>query len=543
MDQNIARVLHVTSRTNVGKKRSVNQDALRTQPLDPNSPTQHGLFLVADGVGGNLPKGEIASRTAVDAMTDYYYSFSSNADMLERVEQAVQAAHTHVREQALAEGVTTIGTTLVGLALAPDGEAVAFNVGDSHIYLIRHGEIRLISEDQVSPMDDPLNPGRRSTKISTYVGQPNALVPNFFPIEARIGDMYVLCTDGVWSKIKDEELRDTLLSQSTEQAADTIVQMVLDRGAPDNLTLVIVQLGDPVIKRTRGLRNRFLAATLLILILLMIGFLLIQRESLRLLSMPTQIVIVPTRTAEATVESENTPEIQVPIAAEITDEPTETLTSTATLRPPTLTRTPTLSPTPSATRTPLPSATASPAPSATRTATSTPTLTPTPTPTPTNAPPTSTVDPTLVTFTPSPTVATFTPSPVPPSATPNLLQSIQTAVAQALGESSGEPMVIVNNPLGLSVREGPGLIYPRIGRGIAKGETASIVGYAEGIDGRKWYYVIPEVSRPGWIADRVDGVEIRGDVSKVPPRTVPPTPTPTAAPAPTETPTTETSNS
>lgn len=509
MDQSIVRVLQVASRTDIGKKRPVNQDALRTQSFDPNRSTQHALFLVADGVGGNLPKGEIASRTAVDGMADYYYSFAANADMLERVAQALQAAHTHVREQALAEGVRAIGTTMVGLALAPDGEAVAFNVGDSHIYLIRHGAIRLISEDQVSPGEISASLPRRSTKISTYMGQPNPLEPNYYPIEARIGDTYILCTDGVWSKVNDDELCDIILSQPIDQAADTLVQMVLDRGAPDNLTLVIVQLGDPVIKRSGGRRTRILGAVLFALILLSVGFFLIQRGVPGFSSSPT-----PIDPTQADDESSNTPEIQPVLVIESTntDEPTGTPSKTATPIPPT------------ATWTPVPTATftTNPIPSATATQTPQPTATDIPTQTPTEAPPTSTINPTFVTFTASP----------PPSlATPNLLESVQTAVAQVLGRNS-EPIIIVNNPIGLSVREGPGLVYPRIGRGIAGGETASIVGYAEGADGRKWYYVIPELSRPGWIADRVEGVDVRGDVSRVPLRPAPPTPTPTETPTP-----------
>jgi serine/threonine protein phosphatase PrpC len=276
-------MLQVASRTNIGKRRLVNQDSLKIRVIDSNPESQHGLFLIADGVGGNLPKGEIASQTAVDAMMDHYYQDypdDSFDDMLERVEQSVQAANENVREQAFAEGVQTIGTTMVGLALAPDGEAVAFNVGDSRIYRVRQGKIRLISEDQLSSSVIPS--ARRNTKISTYLGQPNRLEPNYYPMDARGGDIYILCTDGLWSKIKEDDLRDVVLNQPIEQAADTLVQMVLDGGAPDNLTLVIVRLGDST-PRTPWRKSRIFAAALLILILLALGVFLYEREISRLL--------------------------------------------------------------------------------------------------------------------------------------------------------------------------------------------------------------------------------------------------------------------
>jgi serine/threonine protein phosphatase PrpC len=510
MDQNIVRVLQVVSRTDIGKKRPVNQDALRAHPFDPNHATQHGLFLVADGVGGNLPKGEIASRTAVDAMADYYYSLAANTDMLRRVEQALQAAHTHVREQALAEGVGTIGTTIVGLALAPDGEAVAFNVGDSHIYLVRHGEIRLISEDQVSPGVAGHLPSRRSTKISSYLGQPNPLEPNYYPIEARIGDTYILCTDGIWSKVSDDELRDVILGQSIEQAADTLVQMVLDRGAPDNLTVVIVQLGKPVMKAD-GRRKRRWILLPLILILSVVGFYLIRQETPGALFVNTGVAVEPTRTSEAGAE----PGIMTETAAALIVEPTETPVLTPTSLPPTPTQMPTL--------TISPTVVPSPTHTATATRTPPPTATDTASPTPTEAPPTSTINPTFVTFTPS-----------PPPAAPNIVQRIQTAAARLIS-SDTKPSILVSNPRGVNVRTGPGTNYPLVGRGIALNEKAAIEGYAQDSIGQKWYYVIPENSRPGWVVAEVDGVEVQGDLSRVPARAIPPTPVPTETAAPTET--------
>src|SRR5689334_5055922 len=249
MSQNITQQIQVVQRSEIGLKRTVNQDSIGVRLPKEGDVSQHALFVVADGVGGNLPKGEVASRTAVEAMLSYFYAESDDTDILTRVGDALQDTNIAVREQALAEGVNSIGTTIVGLALAPNGEAIGFNVGDSRLYRVRGGEIELISEDQVSmPEPGVLKDefkSRRITKISSYIGQPNLLEPNFYRLKTQPGDIYLMCTDGVWSKFEDEELLNNIDRQTLDQASEQIVRLVYERGAPDNLSLILVELQPP----------------------------------------------------------------------------------------------------------------------------------------------------------------------------------------------------------------------------------------------------------------------------------------------------------
>ncbi|MCA0456853.1 MAG: protein phosphatase 2C domain-containing protein [Chloroflexi bacterium] len=249
MNQNITQQIQVVQRSEIGLKRNVNQDSIGVRLPQPGQSSAHALFIVADGVGGNLPKGEVASRTAVESMLAHYYAESDEGDMLIRVGDALQDTNHSVRQKATSEGVDNIGTTIVGFSLAPDGEAIGFNVGDSRLYRIRGGEIERISEDQVSlpepgVLKDEFKP-RRVTKISSYVGQPNMLEPNFYRLRTQVGDTYLLCSDGVWSKIPDEELLDVIDRQPLEQASERLVKLVYERNAPDNLSLVLVRLGPP----------------------------------------------------------------------------------------------------------------------------------------------------------------------------------------------------------------------------------------------------------------------------------------------------------
>src|SRR5262249_49789829 len=91
---------------------------------------------------------------------------------------------------------------------------------------------------------------KRITKISSYIGQPSLLEPNFYRLKTQPGDIYLLCSDGVWSKFQDEELLQLIDLQPIEQAADKIVKTVYERGAPDNLSVILVQLQVPAKLRT-----------------------------------------------------------------------------------------------------------------------------------------------------------------------------------------------------------------------------------------------------------------------------------------------------
>ncbi len=519
MSQNITQQIQVVQRSEIGLKRAVNQDSIGVRLPKAGEASQHALFVVADGVGGNLPKGEVASRTAIEAMFAYYYAESDETDILTRVGDALQDTNIAVREQALAEGVNAIGTTIVGIAIAPSGEAIGFNVGDSRLYRIRAREIELISEDQVSTPE----PGvlkdefktRRVTKISSYIGQPSLLEPNFYRLKTQPGDIYLLCSDGVWSKFQDEELLQNIDLQPLDQASERIVRLVYERGAPDNLSVILIQLGAAVRPRTlaepigemataitpkpipavpvNGGGGRSMTPLIIGVVVLaaIIGALLLLNKPSAVASVtptagtiaavssamvpPSQTVVSAGATkAEVTQTSEATTEIAVAIKASDTARPTTTITpspratatvvktntpshtptiaATVTIKAPTAT--PTLSPTRRQPSTPTtaPSVEALVMPTDTATAKASPTVKPSathteaPSDTPTREPsatptliqPTTTLNPTLITYTPTPrptSTPTLTPTLTPtPSAT-----ATHTATPTVTATSSATP--------------------------------------------------------------------------------------------------------
>ncbi len=124
--------LDIAPETNVGKKREKNEDFVRVFAPPPASPQERWgmLCIVADGMGG-LGGGDFASRSAVEEILRQYYADSDEpAEPAVRLQQAIQAANSVVRDQASKLGLRYIGTTAAGLVLMPSGDVIAFNVGD-----------------------------------------------------------------------------------------------------------------------------------------------------------------------------------------------------------------------------------------------------------------------------------------------------------------------------------------------------------------------------------------------------------------------------
>ncbi len=457
MSQNITQQIQVVQRSEVGLKRSVNQDSIGVRVPQTGQTSQHALFVVADGVGGNLPKGEVASHTAVEAIFAYYYAESDESDMLTRVGDALQDTNIAVRDQAAAEGVPAIGTTIVGLAIAPGGEAIGFNVGDSRLYRIRGGEIELISEDQVSlPEPGVLKDefkSRRITKISSYLGQPHLLEPNFYRLKTQPGDTFVLCSDGVWSKIPDDELLQNIDRQPLDQASERLVKLVYERNAPDNLSVILVRLDENPVRKTlaepigemptaitakpaadvssQGGRSMtpFIIGGVVLLAIIIGAVALLQNRSGSVSVTPTVGTIV---VANSTEEPTKTALLASPTKSDATNTPLPATTAAA------LSIKASNTPQPSATSTPSPKPetnTALPSPTTTHTATATDTQSQTPKPSST-PPPTQTSTPTTAPTVVAQVVPSDTPTAkasltVEPSATRTASPTLEPTIASS----------------------------------------------------------------------------------------------------------------
>ena len=231
------------SRTDVGLRRKINEDSVFVG-------SERGLWAVADGMGGH-EAGEIASNMVTDALrclpvvSDIDQLMHSTADALRQVNRdLVELARSGGRPGQ------TIGTTVVGLAIAGDAYR-CFWLGDSRAYRLRDGEITRLTRDHslVQNLVDAgmLEPEEAETHadaslITRAVGAAETIDPDIVSGEVRSGDKFLLASDGLTRVVRDDELAAELSRASPEQAADTLIDMVLARGAPDNVSLVIVKL-------------------------------------------------------------------------------------------------------------------------------------------------------------------------------------------------------------------------------------------------------------------------------------------------------------
>jgi len=208
-----------------------------------------GLYAVADGMGGHNA-GEIASKLAIEELREKAEQLNSinTKDSLCWMTETVQDANSKIFELSSRSTETEgMGTTLTAL-LIRESKAVIGHIGDSRIYLWRDCTLSLLSEDH-SMVNELVRLGQLSKEKARYhphknilsraLGVEKDIAIDCFQIEVHKGDVFILCTDGFSNVIDDEELvAELLASENWEQRLKRLKKSVLDRGAPDNFTVV-----------------------------------------------------------------------------------------------------------------------------------------------------------------------------------------------------------------------------------------------------------------------------------------------------------------
>lgn len=242
------------------KAMQVHQTSLPEETLgELISPSRGFVFLVADGVGG-VPGGKDASRTALSAIVDYvlramdlYVQLDPDVEpeFLAELQRSVEQSHEVVRQAGEANDERIgMATTLTMVCIRwPRGYLV--HVGDSRCYMLRDGELRLLTKDQTmaQAMVDagalsPDQAERSGLKHVLYsaLGATRA-EPMTATTDIRWNDVMLLCTDGVTKHVSDDEIRHALRSStSAETTARELLQLTLERGGSDNTTLIVGRL-------------------------------------------------------------------------------------------------------------------------------------------------------------------------------------------------------------------------------------------------------------------------------------------------------------
>lgn len=255
------------ARSDVGLVRSHNEDSFLVRAP---------LFVVSDGMGGHAA-GEVASSIAVETINEKAPPIAD--DIL--LGAAVESANTAVI-QAAEDGLGKpgMGCTASCILIENSKMAVA-HVGDSRVYLLRHGTLVRITHDhsfveelvdsgQITPDEARTHPSR--SIITRALGSDPDMYADHFSLEVMRGDRIILCSDGLTSMIPDSELESVAVSSATaQQAADNLVSAALTAGGSDNITVIVVDVLDDgaAAEARHKLRKRIL--TIVVALLVIIG--------------------------------------------------------------------------------------------------------------------------------------------------------------------------------------------------------------------------------------------------------------------------------
>ncbi len=227
--------------TDKGCVRSVNEDAFLNRP-------DLGLWVVADGMGGHQ-NGALASKKIVESLNRIDGS-GTPRDVLNDVQQRLQDTNTELLSIARSQGADVITASTVVALLVHNNHYVCLWAGDSRAYLLQSRNFTQISRDH-SVVQELVDNGHISLEqaskhpeanvVTRAVGAAETLETDMTGSEVTPGDYFLLCSDGLTKVLSDTEIQNIIFrSHSIENATNELMRVALDRGAPDNTTIVIV---------------------------------------------------------------------------------------------------------------------------------------------------------------------------------------------------------------------------------------------------------------------------------------------------------------
>lgn len=253
----IGEALEVVSETHPGMLRAHNEDSVATEP-------SYGLMVLADGMGG-YNAGEVASGIAVTVMATDIVPLLENSSPVERDEETgeelavlwlssgIHKANSSIFQAAHSQSqYAGMGTTIVS-ALFYDNRVVVGHVGDSRLYRLRGEKLELITRDH-SLLQEQIDSGMISIENARYsknknlvtraVGIEAEVMPEIHLHDVEVGDIYLLCSDGLNDMVEDEDIESILYAMhgNLSLAAEQLIQIANDNGGRDNVSVILVKV-------------------------------------------------------------------------------------------------------------------------------------------------------------------------------------------------------------------------------------------------------------------------------------------------------------
>jgi serine/threonine protein phosphatase PrpC len=222
----------------IGQVRRVNEDSYLALPP---------LYAVADGMGGH-GAGDRASALAVEALA---VRARVRPLSVEAVLAALDEANRVIRRDGQAEGMGTTITGLASLETAGGSHLMVFNVGDSRVYRMAGGRLDQVTVDHSEVQElvlagaltrDQARTHPRRNIVTRALGSAAVLRPDHWLLPAIAGDRYLLCSDGLFNELPDEQMLALLAAGDPQRAAAALVAAADQAGGRDNITAVVIDV-------------------------------------------------------------------------------------------------------------------------------------------------------------------------------------------------------------------------------------------------------------------------------------------------------------
>jgi PPM family protein phosphatase len=243
----MVRLLHA-ARTDVGMIRSGNEDNFAV-----HANGDRGLFIVADGMGGHAA-GEVASEMAVQIIERELQSIQNLDDrtVAETVAEALRKANRNIHDRTITEvDKQGMGTTASVLLISRLKYMIG-QVGDSRVYRLRDGALQQLTKDH-SYVQEQVDAGFLTPEQARYhpysnvitrcVGASPEVEPDIYAGEAKVGDLFLVASDGLTGMVDDRRLKMLLMSRAEpERKVHALISEANGRGGLDNITAIVVQV-------------------------------------------------------------------------------------------------------------------------------------------------------------------------------------------------------------------------------------------------------------------------------------------------------------
>lgn len=233
------------ARTHVGKVRAINEDALLARD-------DLCLWCVADGMGGH-DAGDVAAQAIVEQLGRTPFTLDGQR-LLRSIDETLRSTNRALWHQG-GQGQRTIGSTVAVLVVVADQFACLW-AGDSRVYVLRDGRLHQLTVDHSVVADlvragvitaDEAERHVDANVVTRAVGAEDDLTLDVCSDEVAPGDVFLLCSDGLTKMLDDDEIERIVGEAGIERAADALISATLDRGARDNVSVVLVEARMPAL--------------------------------------------------------------------------------------------------------------------------------------------------------------------------------------------------------------------------------------------------------------------------------------------------------